>query len=411
MTNPPYEVSCENCVAACCKAPVNMLLTADEHKRHGRTMDLKVVVKPTRYRQRVPIEKSKSSDVQRHLEVPVGYGLFELVSGCANLTESNRCSIYASRPNCCRDFEMGSAACLKARRDAGLDADQPPLEDEGTTRVLGITERLATEFFESRDAAGGLTVGAEKAALANPPLGLAEIRALVARETRWIAQRLRACDSRVWQRRTRCAEWDVGALTAHLVTGQQFAATVLAAAIEGRVAKPPRDFTRGSPEATAEAFACAAQDVERMLTGLSPDHVHGNVRIDDEEVAVEHLLQVLAMELAVHGCDLADALGEERHLGADGAQAIANALPDLLDQGVPPRKPTSYVLRSVTFEMPFTWRDNAWRYEAGTDPCRIEGDAEAVLIYALGRRRFDKSPLTSNRPDVARAFKRALPGP
>lgn len=35
-----------------------------------------------------------------------------------------RCTIYADRPEACRRFEAGSAACLAARRRAGI-ADSP----------------------------------------------------------------------------------------------------------------------------------------------------------------------------------------------------------------------------------------------------------------------------------------------
>lgn len=35
------------------------------------------------------------------------------------------CSIYARRPEACREFEPGSEACQYARRDAGLDTEDP----------------------------------------------------------------------------------------------------------------------------------------------------------------------------------------------------------------------------------------------------------------------------------------------
>src|SRR5689334_25083367 len=108
MSESAPEISCENCVAACCKAPINMLLTREEHKVHSRTMDLKLTVKPRVYPQMVPYENSERED----LRIPAGYGLFELESDCANLTEAGRCSIYATRPQCCRDFAVGSSACL-----------------------------------------------------------------------------------------------------------------------------------------------------------------------------------------------------------------------------------------------------------------------------------------------------------
>ncbi|HET7740359.1 MAG TPA: YkgJ family cysteine cluster protein, partial [Mycobacterium sp.] len=102
----PDGISCETCTALCCKAPVNMIMTTEEVERHSPPMDLEVVVKPRRFRQHVPVEGS-----QRNIEIAAGYGLFELRSGCANLADDNRCSIYSQRPDCCRDFAVGSTAC------------------------------------------------------------------------------------------------------------------------------------------------------------------------------------------------------------------------------------------------------------------------------------------------------------
>jgi hypothetical protein len=71
----------------------------------------------------------------------------------------------------------------------------------------------------------------------------------------------------------------------------------------------------------------------------------------------------------------------------------------------------SYVLRSLLFELPFSWRGNTWVMEPGPDPCYIEGDVEAVLLFALGREPFSTSRLSTNDVDRARAFKRHLRGP
>ena len=116
MTVDEAMVSCENCVAACCKAPVFMQLSNREYKQHRTTMDLKIIVKPNKIEQRRTIQGG------REVFLAVGDGLFELQSGCGNLTEDNRCSIHTFRPHCCREFEVGSAECLRLRRKAGLDS-------------------------------------------------------------------------------------------------------------------------------------------------------------------------------------------------------------------------------------------------------------------------------------------------
>lgn len=39
---------------------------------------------------------------------------------CPMLDENNRCQIYATRPNCCKDFEVGSEKCNELRSENGL---------------------------------------------------------------------------------------------------------------------------------------------------------------------------------------------------------------------------------------------------------------------------------------------------
>jgi uncharacterized protein (TIGR03083 family) len=406
MSEPLPEIACENCVAACCKAPVRMSLTADEYKRHSKTMDLSIIAKPSNFAQRIVSENADQPTVT----IPSGFGLYLLESGCANLTRDNRCSIYASRPKCCADYAVGSSACLKARRNAGLDADRP-LIDEEEPPELDPTEQVVAKFFPT-------LVDAETSSPSTPPaevpldlLDRAELCRLVEREARWIAERLSQCDAGAWSRRTRCAEWDVQALAAHLVDCQRFTLSVLTAAIEGGTAKTPEDF-RGGPAETVAAFRRAADEVGDALARLAPVPLDREVVIDDvAAVTLSHLIERLAMENAVHGLDLAHALGDTRHLTTDAAKLIANVLPDVLDAGVTPPPATAYLLRSLAFELPFTWRNNAWRRERAADPCSIEGEVEAVLLYALGRVPFNKSRLSTNRPNRAREFKRYLIGP
>lgn len=406
MSEPLPEIACENCVAACCKAPIRMSLTADEFKFHSKTMDLKLIAKPSNFPQRIFTENSDAPP----LAIPAYFGLFRLESGCANLNSANRCSIYANRPQCCSDFAMGSPACLTARRAAGLDADRPVVEEEPTPEV-DTTEEIVTRFFPTLFAAEPSAASPSETEVSLDALGRAEISRLIEGDARWIAERLSQCAANAWSRRTRCAEWDVRALAAHLVTCQLFTLSVLTAAIEGRVAKTPEDFS-GGPADIVEAFHRAAGDVGDALARLPQAALEREVVIDDvEAVIVRHVVERLAMELAVHGLDLADAFGETRHLPTDAVKLVAGLLPDVLDTGALPPSGTAYLLRTLAFEVPLTWRNNAWRQERASDPCVIEGEIEAVLLFALGRVPFNKSSLGTNRAGRARELKRYLVGP
>jgi uncharacterized protein (TIGR03083 family) len=386
------EVSCETCTALCCHAPINMIMTKQEYKRHRRTMDLQVIAEPRAYRQRVGYEGGSNSAGESGLEVPAGHGLFELVSGCANLTPSNRCSIYSTRPGCCRDFAVGSAACLKLRRDAGLDGDDAAVDEP------------------ARDSLVDRYLGEGRRSFAPKPLDLAEARKAVGEEAAWIIEHLSGIELRAWSRRTRCTGWDISTLAAHVVGVLQFADAALSAVVEGSTAHAPVEFrTKGT--AVIAPLERAAKDVARALAAMSPAGLEREVTIDDITVGVDHLVQVLVMELAVHGCDLADALRVERHLSPVAIRATANVLPDLLDSGDEPVHAASYVLVSDSFAMPFRFRGETWVNEPAEDMCTIEGEAEALLLFALGREPFDAEVLVTKRAVAARAFKRHLQGP
>jgi len=405
MSESTAEISCENCVAACCKAPMTMWLTADEHKVHGKAMDLQIIAKPRRYEQRI----QGSGPNAGFTRVPAGLGVFELKSDCSNLDAHDRCSAYATRPQCCRDFTVGSPACRAARRDAGLEVEGPLIEEEITPEP-DAKDPLLAEFFPSSSDSKTPNVPAPAAGHVNP-LELAVLRTLVDRESQWIGARLYACEAAEWSRRTRCGDWNVGRLAAHLVSNLRLAHSVLTAAIERHAADDEPEF-RGDREETVAEFRRSADRVDDALARITSEDLERDVVLGrDDVVTAQNLVQVLVMELVVHGLDLADALGVTRHLTAEAVSIVANELPDQLHSNVSPPAGTSYVLRSSAFELSLTWRSNAWRREPGSDSCRIEGEPEAVLLYALGRVPFNKSGLVTNRPDRARAFKRHLVGP
>ena len=334
------------------------------------------------------------------VQIPPGYGLYELKTGCANLGDDNRCSIYPFRPGCCRDFSVGSPACLEARRKAGLDGGV-------VVEAPDPNRELISEFFSTPAEEHGASAPASGAAGPN----LDEIRSVIARDSAWIMQRLRGLDAQAWASPTRCPPWDVGVLTAHLVTGQQQAAAILSAALGGTVATTPPEFVR-DPATTLRAFSQAASNVSLALERVTRELLDRDVILDNvAAVQVGHVVEMTAIELAIHGLDLAAALGDDRHLDDEEMRVIARALPEILEPGIPPRPKTSYLLRSEVFEVALTWRKEAWRRELGAKACRIEGDPEELLLFATGRTQFAESNLSTNSPDRAGAFKRHLAGP
>lgn len=410
MSEPSDDVSCDTCTALCCRAPVGMTMTPDEYNMHRHTMDLALVVKAKDYPQEVavkmPIWGPKTNGSKR-LNVPKGFGVYQLQSGCANLAQDNTCTIYKTRPTCCRTFELGSPACLTLRQEAGLDPVPAPSEDvEADPKAEAA---LFAQHFPSF-AVGEVASAPQGAALQLEPLSTEAARALIGRESRWLTATLAACTEADWSRPTRCTDWDVGALAEHLTSGQLFTNQVLTSARDQSSAVQQSDFT-GTQNETTEAFTQATEALVSQLGRVTHDELTKDGIVAGAPLTVHELLQVLAADLAVHASDLASALGGARRFAPDAVQAIAAVLFDLLDTGIDPPKPIAYVLKSELFELPLAWRKGGWRIEAARNPCRIEGASESLLLFALGRQSFEAAGLLTNREIDAHNFRRYFTGP
>jgi len=409
MSEPVPEILCETCTAACCKAPMSVMLTRREHKQHGAQMGLEEIEKPRSYNRKIPGAGAHGEA----MALPAEMGWYKFQGPCGNLDDENRCSIYTRRPNCCRLFEMGSPACRKARRDAGLDVDLPIFEEEAGPEVAEGRRRdaLVKEFFRLPVTAAIAEEVTPQPDLQVKPLTISETRSSFERDAHWLVEQLDRCDATTWLRPTRCTEWNVGQLAEHLVSAMRHAHSVLQAALNRTPAQIPPDFT-GDRRATAAAFKRESKCVSDALSRLQPATLATHVLVGGGDVVnVQEFLEDVTLELAAHSSDLAHALSETHHFTTEAVRAVARVLPEALHPGMAAPKGMSFVLRSLVFEIPFTWHRGQWTNEVGQDPCCIEGEPEAVLLFALGRADFDEARLSSNRPDQARSFKRHLRGP
>jgi hypothetical protein len=138
------------------------------------------------------------------------------------------------------------------------------------------------------------------------------------------------------------------------------------------------------------------------------------------EVPMALALQVFVMEAAVHTSDL-DAAG----LGSDGADglppearqtcaAVFQAFWPVLAATATVAPPAGTTVRLVgdTVHMEAGFDGTAWGSADGETSVVIEGDDDAVLLYAYGRLPFDPARLTV-RGDrrLAVRFKEFVPGP
>ena len=70
------------------------------------------------YEPRIIAESCRNSDTEEH-----PYCLFPLPfhESCCFLDQAQRCTIYSTRPQVCRDFEAGSSQCQEARSRQGIE--------------------------------------------------------------------------------------------------------------------------------------------------------------------------------------------------------------------------------------------------------------------------------------------------
>ncbi len=124
------DISCANCVAACCRAGATLMMTKDEASQHRRAMQTKVLMRPKDYPQRMPLDQSVLDEDGNRVRkrvmaaIPRKYGFYILLTDCGHIAEDFSCNDYENRPESCRSYEVGSEACLDARATFGLDGHE-----------------------------------------------------------------------------------------------------------------------------------------------------------------------------------------------------------------------------------------------------------------------------------------------
>ncbi len=393
---PPYEVSCDTCTAQCCRAPTEMTLSNLEFQQHRHSIGVKVVIKPRPYLQRFDtpqswvMENGETRFFQLRGLLPSEHGVYKLEQDCGNLQPDHSCGIYEQRPWACQVFELGSPACLRMRRAAGLDADQPDLEDIP----------LANESAET---------GALSALPIAVPIAIHVASEVLAFESEWILSTLQTMEESSWRLPTSCAGWNVGDVVSHLITGQQLVVDVMRSMGGGADVVSRPEFVGDGPECLGSLVE-VLRDVAVAVANVnaSPEDF---VTIDGTTITFGAFTQLTVAELTMHAADIAHALGMDHPMPAAGILASAVALPGLLDHHESTRPNAAYSLRCPEFTLSFSWQNGAWFGEEGRDPCVIEGSAQELISFAYGRVNLDGSGLTTNKRNFAQAFKRYLAGP
>ncbi len=146
-----------------------------------------------------------------------------------------------------------------------------------------------------------------------PAVGISSLE-LIERSLAWVRPALVASATCEVTARTPCGDWDVGDLLAHMVDG--FTAFVEAAT--GSVAPPSRTRLPRDPVLLAGHLL----DLGCGVLGEWTPPARRQCRVGSEIIPTDALLQVAALEIAVHGWDLSRVSTPTRELPAALAAAL-----------------------------------------------------------------------------------------
>jgi Fe-S-cluster containining protein len=152
------EISCENCVGACCQwSGGNLFIRADDWHRHRQSMGLipatPQIDSPRPYDREVSVSRQvadgaggwRTVEAKRTLPANQMWAEFKGTE-CKNLAPAEPgsmlrpCRIYEDRPMVCRSLIVGSPACRNARLAAGLDGGTQ-ITKQDTYKSMGLSRK------------------------------------------------------------------------------------------------------------------------------------------------------------------------------------------------------------------------------------------------------------------------------
>jgi uncharacterized protein (TIGR03086 family) len=170
-------------------------------------------------------------------------------------------------------------------------------------------------------------------------------------------QRLNAVGDGQWTAPTRCGEWDVTALTAHITGGNQMAVALLDGADAQTAVATMADAVGTDPLTYFESTTAAQLAAFAANGALAMTVQHPAL-----EMPGEMLLMFRTLDLAVHASDLAVSLGLEDMIDAELAESLWTRL-----EPIAPLIATSGMFGSPSGESP------------------ADATAAAKILHATGR--------------------------
>jgi uncharacterized protein (TIGR03083 family) len=246
-------------------------------------------------------------------------------------------------------------------------------------------------------------------------LTLDAARTAIRREVAASLALLDELDAAAWTRPTRCAGWTVADLVAHLAWGQRLEAAGFAGGAAGQTEpvelaaipldEPPvlrSSFAEGHAALDAELTALTDADLERLCPmpfGLAPAAL---------------LLQIVAMEVGVHGSDLADAVDRPGALADDVVDATATVLAVFLPAlATGPDEGADYRFAGDGVDVRFRHDGTSWSTAPADSAAAVtfRGSGSDLCLYLLGRGSVEERRLQVDGDlSAAARFRGIVPG-
>jgi uncharacterized protein (TIGR03083 family) len=242
-------------------------------------------------------------------------------------------------------------------------------------------------------------------------------RTAIRREVASSLALLDGLDAAARARPTRCAGWTVADLVAHLSWGQRLEAAGFAGGASGQTEpvelaaipldEPPvlrASFADGHAALDAELTALTDADLGRLCPmpfGLAPAAL---------------LLQIVTMEVGVHGSDLADAVDQPATLAPDVVDATAMVLGVFLPAlATGPEAGADYRFVGDGVDVRFRHDGTAWSTAApdgdGDPAVTFTGSGSDLCLFLLGRGSIEERRLEVDGDlSAAARFRQLVPG-
>jgi uncharacterized protein (TIGR03083 family) len=248
-------------------------------------------------------------------------------------------------------------------------------------------------------------------------LPLDDARTAIRREMAATLAVVDALDDAGWATPTRCDGWRVADLVAHLAWGQRLVAGGVAGMLAGRdTPELPDAVAADEPTALPGELRRAHEALVAELDRVGADDVTRPAPMPFGLVPTALLLQVVAMEVGVHGSDLRAALGGDDGLADDVVRATAvvlGAFLPALASATRPAAPVAYRLAGEVVDLTLAFAGDAWTVagDTGTPAVTLAGADSDLCLFALGRGTIDERRLhVDGDPEAAARFRDHFPG-